>query len=106
MSNVLQQIDKQAELLKNLGFDVHATQAFNDMVETGFIYSCCDTHIIQYPPHLHLSNYFSIWRSGKQCKYAIRIGTGGLPEEVIRALRLLGYSLYEDVLIYEGTEDA
>lgn len=105
MSSILQQIDKQAELLKNLGFDVHATKAFNDMVETGFIYSC-DTHIIQYPLHLHLSNYLCLWRFDKQCKYAIRICTGGLPEEIIRALELLGYSLNEDVLVYEGVEDA
>ena len=99
--DVVERINKQAELLKKLGFDVHTTQAFNDMVETGFIYSC-DTHIVQYPSHLHLS----LWRSDKQYRYAIRIGTGGLPEEVIRALRLLGYSLNEDVLVYEGEEDA
>lgn len=99
--NVLQQINKQAELLKNLGFEVHVTQVFKDMVETGFIHSC-DTHIIQYPPHLHLSNYLCLWKNGKQYNYAVRICTGGLPEEIIKSLELLGYTLNDDVLIYES----
>ena len=102
--DILKQIDEQAKMLKKLGFEVHATQAFNDMFQADFAYRFCDTHTIQYPQHLHLSNYCCLVKNDEQCKYIIRICIGGLPEEVIKSLELLGYILNDDVLIYESVK--
>lgn len=105
MISILQQINKQTELLKNLGFEVHATQAFKDMLQAEFTYRFCDTHTIQYPSHLHLSNFCCLVKNDEQCICIIRICTGGLPEEVIKALELLGYTLNDDVLVYESIKN-
>lgn len=107
MSNVLQQIDMQMKLLKNLGFDVTPTDEFKDMLKAGFLYRSCSTHDINYPYHSHIANYCCLWKKDdKEYKYAIRLCVSDLPEETIRELELLGYTRNTHAVIYEGIGDA
>lgn len=106
MNSVLQQIDMQMKLLKNLGFDVTATSAFKDMLEADFLYKSCFTHDIHYPNHSHIANYCCLWKNYKEYKYTIHLCVGDLPEEVIKKLELLGYSRKDNVAVYEDIGDA